>query len=88
MSARSSTVLPGRAPRTVASTPVLPTPVRTSSPRARRRSATILAVRTSSNASSGWACRSRRVSINSFSSVAGRVEAVGLMETLLSALRF
>src|SRR6516225_1200294 len=76
MSARSSTVLPGFPPRIVASTPVFPTPVRGVSPSARSRSATSAAVRVSSNASSGWACRSRRVSTNSSRSAADRVRGV------------
>ena len=77
MSARSSTVGPGLPPFTVASTPVFPTPVRTSSPSARRRSATTWAVRTSSKASSGCACRSRRVSVISRSSASPNVRRLG-----------
>ncbi len=60
MSARRATTLPGLPPFRMPTTPVLPTPVRTSMPRARRWSATILAVRTSLLLSSGCSCRSRR----------------------------
>src|SRR5579885_1505467 len=64
MSARIASVLPGWLPRSTPTTPVLPTPVRTSRPLARRRSAMMPAVRTSSIASSGCWCRSRRTSIS------------------------
>ena len=55
----------GLPPFTSAVTPVFPTPVRTSSPSARSFSATSAAVRTSSKASSGCMCRSRRTATSS-----------------------
>src|SRR5437762_336731 len=70
MSARRSTVLPGAPPVTVASTPVRPTPVFTSRPSARSRPATKPEVRTSWNAVSGCACRSRRTPTRSSRSLA------------------
>src|SRR5205814_9675183 len=59
--------------------PVFPTPVRTVSPSAFRRSATTLEVRTSSNASSGCAWRSRRTSTSSFRSDGEKRVATGLI---------
>ena len=56
---------PGRRPRTVPTTPVLARPSATSIPQARSLSATIPAVRVSSNAVSGWRWMSRRIAISS-----------------------
>ena len=63
MSARRATTLPGLPPFKIPTTPVLPTPVRTSRPSLRRWSATILAVRTSLFDSSGCSWKSRRQAI-------------------------
>ncbi len=60
MSARRRIVGPGNVPSMTATTPVCAMPVRTSSPSARRCSATFADVRTSRLASSGWRWKSRR----------------------------
>jgi hypothetical protein len=60
MSARRATTGPGRPPRRMPTTPVLPTCVCTSMPRPRRCSATSAAVRVSSKLSSGCSWMSRR----------------------------
>jgi hypothetical protein len=90
MSARSSSVGPSPAPpRSVPTTPVTATPVRTSYPAARSRSATIPAVRNSWKPSSGCRCRSRRVAISSSRSVFSQVLATrmfGLNAWELSAI--
>src|SRR3989449_5046480 len=62
MSARSITQRP--VPPLSATTPVFPTPVRTSYPSARNRSVTSVLVRRSSKPSSGCWCRSRRIATN------------------------
>ena len=64
MSARSATTGPGRPPSITATTPVLATPVRGSSPNERSRSATNFAVSTSRLPSSGFWWRWRRHSIS------------------------
>ena len=63
MSARSATTGPGRPPLSTPTTPVPPTPVRTSMPSDRRCSATNAAVRTSKLESSGCSWMSRRQAI-------------------------
>src|SRR6185369_3329292 len=86
MSARSSTVFPGPrwVPATMAVTPVRAIAVRGSSPSARSRSATRPEVRRSSNASSGCACRSRRVSTIARISSGVRL-AAGVIAAVLAA---
>src|SRR5262249_50513942 len=68
---------PGLPPVIRASTPVLPTPVRGSSPSFRSRSATIPDVRTSSKPSSGCEWRSRRVATISSSAAALKCGVAG-----------
>ena len=67
ISARQAIVRPGLSPRRTPTTPVRARPVRTSSPAACSRSATIPAVRCSLNDSSGCRWKSRRSAINASS---------------------
>ncbi|CFN63580.1 Uncharacterised protein [Bordetella pertussis] len=65
MSARSPMRLPPEPARSTPTTPVLPSPVCTSSPHSRNFSATRADVRVSLNANSGWAWISRRNAVRS-----------------------